>query len=297
MTFPASPFGNMVTAMITPFKADGTLDLAGAEKLAHYLVDLGNDGLVINGTTGESATTTEEEKNNLLSAVIGAVGDRAKVIAGVGSNDTAHTMMLAKDAERIGADAILVVTPYYNKPTQAGLIAHFKSVADICGLPMMMYDIPGRSVVPIEVDTMLKLAEHPRIMANKDAKNNFEAASRVITNSNLQWFSGEDILNLPLLTIGAVGCVSVVGHVAADRIKKMLGLYFDGDVSGATKMHKELTPVYYGVMGKMPGVMSVKAFLNMKNLPAGDPRLPLVAADEAQKAELVQSLRAGGIEI
>ena len=161
----------------------------------------------------------------------------------------------------------------------------------------MMYDIPGRSVVPIEVDTMLKLAEHPRIMANKDAKNNFEAASRVITNSNLQWFSGEDILNLPLLTIGAVGCVSVVGHVAADRIKKMMGLYFDGDVSGATKMHKELTPVYYGVMGKMPGVMSVKAFLNMKNLPAGDPRLPLVAADEAQKAELVQSLRAGGIEI
>ena len=297
MSFPASPFGNMVTAMITPFKADGTLDLAGAEKLANYLVDLGNDGLVINGTTGESATTTEEEKNNLLSAVIGAVGDRAKVIAGVGSNDTAHTMMLAKDAERIGADAILVVTPYYNKPTQAGLIAHFKSVADICGLPMMMYDIPGRSVVPIEVDTMLKLAEHPRIMANKDAKNNFEAASRVITNSNLQWFSGEDILNLPLLTIGAVGCVSVVGHVAADRIKKMMGLYFDGDVSGATKMHKELTPVYYGVMGKMPGVMSVKAFLNIKNLPAGDPRLPLVAADEAQKAELVQSLRAGGIEI
>ncbi len=297
MSFPASPFGNMVTAMITPFKDDGTVDLAGAERLASYLVDLGNDGLVINGTTGESATTTEEEKNNLLAAVIGAVGDRAKVIAGVGSNDTAHTVMLAKDAERIGADAILVVTPYYNKPTQAGLLAHFKSVADICGLPMMMYDIPGRSVVPIEVDTMLKLAEHPRIMANKDAKNNFEAASRVITNSNLQWFSGEDILNLPLLTIGAVGCVSVVGHVAADRIKKMMGLYFDGDVSGATKMHKELTPVYYGVMGRMPGVMSVKAFLNMKNLPAGDPRLPLVAADEAQKAELVQSLRAGGIEI
>lgn len=297
MSFPASPFGNMVTAMVTPFKADGTVDLAGAEKLASYLVDLGNDGLVINGTTGESATTTEEEKNNLLAAVIGAVGDRAKVIAGVGSNDTAHTVMLAKDAERIGADAILVVTPYYNKPTQAGLLAHFKSVAGICGLPMMMYDIPGRSVVPIEVETMLKLAEHPRIMANKDAKNNFEAASRVITNSNLQWFSGEDILNLPLLTIGAVGCVSVVGHVAADRIKKMMSLFFDGDVSGATKMHKELTPVYYGVMGKMPGVMSVKAFLNMKNLPAGDPRLPLVAADEAQKAELVQSLRAGGIEI
>ena len=297
MSFPSSPFGNMVTAMITPFKADGTLDLAGAEVLANHLVDLGNDGLVINGTTGESATTTEEEKNNLLAAVIGAVGDRAKVIAGVGSNDTAHTAMLAKDAERIGADAILVVTPYYNKPTQAGLIAHFTHVADLCGLPMMMYDIPGRSVVPIEVDTMLKLAEHPRILANKDAKNNFEAASRVITNSKLQWFSGEDILNLPLLTIGAVGCVSVVGHVAADRIKKMMGLYFDGDVADATKMHKELTPVYYGVMGKMPGVMSVKAYLNMKNLPAGHPRLPLVAADDAQQAELVASLRAGGIQI
>lgn len=297
MSFPSSPFGNMVTAMITPFKADGSVDLAGAEKLANYLVDLGNDGLVINGTTGESATTTEEEKNNLLSAVISAVGSRAKVIAGVGSNDTAHTLMLAKDAERLGAEAILVVTPYYNKPTQAGLIAHFTTVADGCGLPLMMYDIPGRSGVPIEVDTMLKLAEHPRIMANKDAKNNFEAASRVITNSKLQWFSGDDILNLPLLTIGAVGCVSVVGHVVADRIGKMMGLYFDGEVAAATKMHKELTPVYYGVMGRMPGVMSVKAYLNLKKLPAGSPRLPLVAADDAQVAELVASLRAGGVEV
>jgi 4-hydroxy-tetrahydrodipicolinate synthase len=297
MSFPSSPFGNMVTAMVTPFKADGSVDLAGAEKLANCLVDLGNDGLVVNGTTGESATTTEEEKNNLLAAVIGAVGDRAQVIAGVGSNDTAHTMMLAKDAERIGADSILVVTPYYNKPTQAGLIAHFTSVADLCGLPMMMYDIPGRSVVPIEVDTMLKLAEHPRIVANKDAKNNFEAASRVITNSDLQWFSGEDILNLPLLTIGAVGCVSVVGHVAADRIKKMMSLYFDGDVAGATKMHKDLTEVYYGVMGSMPGVMSVKAYLKLKGLPGGDPRLPLVAADKDQTEKLVTSLRAGGVQI
>ena len=287
----------MVTAMVTPFKADGSVDLAGAEKLANYLVDLGNDGLVINGTTGESATTNEEEKNNLLAAVIGAVGDRAKVIAGVGSNDTAHTLMLAKDAERIGADSILVVTPYYNKPTQAGLIAHFTTVADGCGLPMMMYDIPGRSVVPIEVDTMLQLAQHKRIVANKDAKNNFEAASRVITNSNLQWFSGEDILNLPLLTIGAVGCVSVVGHVAADRIKQMMSLYFDKDVAGATKMHKELTPVYYGVMGNMPGVMSVKAYLKLKGLPGGDPRLPLVAADKDQTEKLVTSLRAGGVQI
>lgn len=287
----------MVTAMITPFKADGTLDLDGAQKLANHLVDLGNDGLVINGTTGESATTTEEEKNNLLAAVIGAVGDRAKVIAGVGSNDTAHTLMLAKDAERIGADSILVVTPYYNKPTQAGLIAHFTTVADGCGLPMMMYDIPGRSVVPIEVDTMLKLAKHPRIVANKDAKNNFEAASRVITESDLMWFSGEDVLNLPLLTIGAAGCVSVVGHVAADRIKKMMGLYFDGDVAGATKMHKELTPVYFGVMGNMPGVMSVKAYLKLKGLPGGDPRLPLVAADKDQTEKLVTSLRAGGVQI
>jgi 4-hydroxy-tetrahydrodipicolinate synthase len=170
-------------------------------------------------------------------------------------------------------------------------------VADGCGLPMMMYDIPGRSVVPIEVDTMLQLAQHKRIVANKDAKNNFEAASRVITNSDLQWFSGEDVLNLPLLTIGAVGCVSVVGHVAADRIKKMMSLYFDGDVAGATKMHKDLTPVYYGVMGNMPGVMSVKAYLKLKGLPGGDPRLPLVAADKDQTEKLVKSLRAGGVQI
>ena len=291
------PFGTVLTAMITPFTKDDKVDIEGAARLAKHLVELGNDGIVVNGTTGESATTTEIEKNQVLKAVLEEVGSRAKVVAGVGSNDTAHTVGLAKDAAKLGAHGVLVVTPYYNKPTQAGVYAHFKTVADATELPLMMYDIPGRAGIPIETETLLRLSEHPRIVANKDAKNNLEAASKVIKETNLAWYSGEDALNLPLLSIGAIGFVSVCGHLIADRLKEMAEAFFSNNFSKALEIHQNLLPIYTGVMSRMPGVMSIKAALRIKGLPAGAARLPLVDADEKQIEQLRADLLAGGLKI
>ncbi|MFZ9702131.1 MAG: 4-hydroxy-tetrahydrodipicolinate synthase [Candidatus Nanopelagicales bacterium] len=291
------PFGTVLTAMITPFTKDDKVDIEGAARLAKHLVELGNDGIVVNGTTGESATTTEIEKNQVLKAVLEEVGSRAKVVAGVGSNDTAHTVGLAKDAAKLGAHGVLVVTPYYNKPTQAGVYAHFKTVADATDLPLMMYDIPGRAGIPIETETLLRLSEHPRIVANKDAKNNLEAASKVIKETNLAWYSGEDALNLPLLSIGAIGFVSVCGHLIADRLKEMAEAFFSNNFSKALEIHQNLLPIYTGVMSRMPGVMSIKAALRLKGLPAGAARLPLVDADEKQIEQLRADLLAGGLKI
>jgi 4-hydroxy-tetrahydrodipicolinate synthase len=291
------PFGTVLTAMITPFTKDDKVDIEGAARLAKHLVELGNDGIVVNGTTGESATTTEIEKNQVLKAVLEEVGSKAKVVAGVGSNDTAHTVGLAKDAAKLGAHGVLVVTPYYNKPTQAGVYAHFKTVADATDLPLMMYDIPGRAGIPIETETFLRLSEHPRIVANKDAKNNLEAASKVIKETNLAWYSGEDALNLPLLSIGAIGFVSVCGHLIADRLKEMSEAFFSNNFSKALEIHQNLLPIYTGVMSRMPGVMSIKAALRLKGLPAGAARLPLVDADEKQIEQLRADLLAGGLKI
>ena len=291
------PFGTVLTAMITPFTKDDKVDIEGAARLAKHLVELGNDGIVVNGTTGESATTTEIEKNQVLKAVLEEVGSKAKVVAGVGSNDTAHTVGLAKDAAKLGAHGVLVVTPYYNKPTQAGVYAHFKTVADATDLPLMMYDIPGRAGIPIETETLLRLSEHPRIVANKDAKNNLEAASKVIKETNLAWYSGEDALNLPLLSIGAIGFVSVCGHLIADRLKEMSEAFFSNNFSKALEIHQNLLPIYTGVMSRMPGVMSIKAALRLKGLPAGAARLPLVDADEKQIEQLRADLLAGGLKI
>jgi 4-hydroxy-tetrahydrodipicolinate synthase len=291
------PFGTVLTAMITPFTKDDKVDVEGAARLAKHLVELGNDGIVVNGTTGESATTTEIEKNQVLKAVLEEVGSKAKVVAGVGSNDTAHTVGLAKDAAKLGAHGVLVVTPYYNKPTQAGVYAHFKTVADATDLPLMMYDIPGRAGIPIETETLLRLSEHPRIVANKDAKNNLEAASKVIKETNLAWYSGEDALNLPLLSIGAIGFVSVCGHLIADRLKEMSEAFFSNNFSKALEIHQNLLPIYTGVMSRMPGVMSIKAALRLKGLPAGAARLPLVDADEKQIEQLRADLLAGGLKI
>ena len=291
------PFGTVLTAMITPFTKDDKVDIEGAALLAKHLVELGNDGIVVNGTTGESATTTEIEKNQVLKAVLEAVGSKTKVVAGVGSNDTAHTVGLAKDAAKLGAHGVLVVTPYYNKPTQAGVYAHFKTVADATDLPLMMYDIPGRAGIPIETETLLRLSEHPKIVANKDAKNNLESASKVIKETDLAWYSGEDALNLPLLSIGAVGFVSVCGHLIADRLKEMAEAFFNNNFSKALEIHQNLLPIYTGVMSRMPGVMSIKAALRLKGLPAGAARLPLVDADEKQIEQLRADLLAGGLKI
>src|SRR5207342_2500748 len=215
------PFGAVLTAMVTPFDRDGGLDLDAAQRLAGHLVDAGNDGLVISGTTGESPTTTDEEKDALLRAVLEAVGDRARVIAGVGTNDTQHTVELARAAEKAGAHGLLVVTPYYSKPPQSGLVAHFSAVADTVGVPIALYDIPGRTGIPIQTGTLLRLAEHERIVAVKDAKGDLFAGSEVMARTGLAYYSGDDALNLAWLAHGAAGMISVVGHVAAGSYRRM----------------------------------------------------------------------------
>ena len=293
-----APFGRMLTAMITPMAAGGALDADGAARLATYLVDdMRNDGLVISGTTGESPTTSNAEKDQLLRAVIEAVGDRATVVAGVGTNDTAHTIELAQQAERAGADALLVVTPYYNKPPQNGLIAHFTAVADATGLPNMLYDIPGRTGVPIATETLIQLAQHPRIVAVKDAKGDLGASSQVMLATDLAYYSGEDMLNLPMLSIGAAGFVSVVGHVVGDRLHEMIDAYLAGRVGEAREIHRELLPVYIGIMTRTQGAIATKAALSLLGLPGGTVRGPLIDATPQQVERLRTDLVAGGVKL
>src|SRR4051812_14593996 len=252
-----APFGRLLTAMVTPMTRDGDVDYDGVQRLALHLVDRGNDGLVISGTTGEAPTTTDDEKERLVRAVVEAVGDRAKVVAGVGTNDTAHTCELARQAEKAGAHALLVVTPYYSKPPQEGLRRHFETVADATGLPNMLYDIPARTATPIATDTLLALAKHDRIVAVKDAKDDLAAASHVLANSDLAYYSGTDVLNLPLLSVGASGFVSVVGHLFAPRLREMAEAYFAGDNARALAIHRELLPAYDGFF-RTQGVITVK---------------------------------------
>lgn len=290
-----APFGVMLTAMVSPFLADGSLDLDGAQQLAVHLVDeLKHDGLVVNGTTGEAPTKTDAEDEAVLAAVLEAVGDRATIVAGVGTNDTAHSISAAKAAERIGAHGVMAVTPYYNRPPQAGVQAHFLAIADATGLPMVTYDIPKRTGTGIELDTLKRIAEHPRIVANKDAKGDLDFAQWGIRETGLAWYSGDDVLNLPLLSIGAAGMISVVGHVVGDRLKDMAEAYWAGDVDGARVMNRELLPVYTG-MFRTQGVILTKAALNLLGLPAGPVRLPLVDATGAQIEQLKTDLAAGGV--
>jgi 4-hydroxy-tetrahydrodipicolinate synthase len=294
---PAAPFGRMLTAMITPMTADGAVDYDGAARLADYLVsDMRNDGLVISGTTGESPTTSDEEKDRLLRAVIGAVGDRATVIAGVGTNDTAHSCELARQAEQAGADALLVVTPYYSKPPQSGLVRHFTAVADATGLPVMLYDIPPRAGIPIATETLVTLAAHPRIVAVKDAKGDLGAGSAVMARTGLVFYCGDDILNLPWLSVGASGFVSVHGHVVGDRLHDMIDAYLAGNVAAALAIHRDLLPVYTG-MTRTQGVITTKAALSMLGLPGGPVRLPLADATAAEIQQLREDLEAGGVKL
>ncbi|TLS40229.1 4-hydroxy-tetrahydrodipicolinate synthase [Streptomyces montanus] len=293
---PQTPFGRVLTAMVTPFTADGALDLDGAQRLAAHLVDAGNDGLIINGTTGESPTTSDAEKADLVRAVLEAVGDRAHIVAGVGTNDTRHSIALARAAEQVGAHGLLAVTPYYNKPPQEGLYHHFTVIADATELPVMLYDIPGRSGVPINTETIVRLAEHPRIVANKDAKGDLGRASWAIARSGLAWYSGDDMLNLPLLSVGAVGIVSVVGHVVTPELRTMIDAYISGDVQKATEIHQKLLPVFTG-MFRTQGVMTTKAALALQGLPAGPLRLPMVGLSPEETAQLKIDLAAGGVQL
>src|SRR5215472_6111668 len=292
-----APFGRMLTAMVTPMDGNGAVDYDAAAQLADFLVtDMRNDGLVISGTTGESPTTSDAEKARLLAAVLEAVGDRATVIAGVGTNDTAHTCELARAAERAGAHGLLVVTPYYNKPPQSGLVAHFTQVADATGLPNMLYDIPGRTGTPIAAETLIRLAEHPRIVAVKDAKADFAAASLVMNCTSLVFYSGDDMLNLPWLSLGAAGFVSVAGHVVGERLHEMIDFYRAGKVAEALRLHRELLPVYVGLF-RNQGVIMTKAALGLLGLPGGPVRLPLSNATAAETDRLRTDLAAAGIKL
>ncbi|SCG77718.1 4-hydroxy-tetrahydrodipicolinate synthase [Micromonospora humi] len=294
---PSRPFGRVITAMVTPFTPDGALDLDGAARLARHLVDeQANDALVLNGTTGESPTTTDAEKENLIRAVVEAVGDRARIVAGVGTNDTRHTVELAAQAEKAGAHGLLVVTPYYNKPPQAGLLRHFTTVADATGLPVMLYDIPHRSGVAIATETLVKLAEHGRIVAVKDAKGDLIATSEVLARSDLAFYSGEDALTLPFLSIGAVGVVGTSTHFTGAATKQMIEAFAAGDLAGALALHRRLLPLYTGIF-RTQGTILVKAGLAAQGLPAGPVRPPLVDATGDELAQLRADCAAAGLPL
>jgi 4-hydroxy-tetrahydrodipicolinate synthase len=269
--------GTLLTAMVTPFKPDGSLDLDTATKLATHLVDAGCDGLVLSGTTGESPTTTDDEKLALLRAVLDAVGDRARVIAGAGSYDTAHSVHLAKACAEAGAHGLLVVTPYYSRPPQAGLVAHFTAVADASDLPVLLYDIPPRSSIPIEWDTLRTLAEHPNIVGVKDAKGDLPGGAQIIAETGLVYYSGDDALNLPWLAMGAVGFVSVWGHLAAGQLRDMWSAFNSGDVATARKINVALAPLA-SAQSRLGGVTMSKAGLRLQGIDVGEPRLPQIPA-------------------
>ena len=294
---PRRPFGRLLTAMVTPFRADGSLDVDGAATLATWLVDeQAHDGLVISGTTGESPTTSDAEKDTLLRAVLEAVGDRAFVVAGVGTNDTHHTVELAKAAEKAGAHGLLVVTPYYNRPPQRGLVHHFTTVADSSGLPVMMYDIPGRSGVEIATDTLRRLAEHQRIVAVKDAKGDLGETAWVTRDTGLAYYSGEDKLTLPLLAVGAVGVVGVPTHLFGPPTRAMIEAYERGEVAEALRLHHRLLPVYTGFF-RTQGVILTKAALRLQGRPGGPVRPPLCEATPAEIARLREDCAAAGLTL
>jgi 4-hydroxy-tetrahydrodipicolinate synthase len=292
-----APFGRLLTAMVTPFNEDGSIDWAGVEKLAQHLVDTGHDGIAVNGTTGEAPTTKSSEKLEIIKVVKKVVGSKIHVLSGAGDNETAYTVEQAKRSQDAGADGLLVVTPYYNKPPQAGIEAHFRAVATATDLPIMMYDIPGRTGVEIESDTIVKLFETvDNIVALKDAKGNIAATSWVIKRCGIPVYSGDDILNLPFLSVGAVGFVSVCGHTVGLQLKAMLDAWFAGNSAKALEIHQQLLPVFTGTF-RTQGAILTKAAMKLMGLPGGTTRLPLVDATEAQIEQLRKDLTAGGVTL
>lgn len=286
--------GTVLTAMVTPFKPDGSLDTDAAARLATHLIDAGCDGLVLSGTTGESPTTTDDEKIVLLRTVLDAVGDRARIVTGVGTYDTAHSVHAARRAAAEGAHGLLAVTPYYSRPPQAGLVAHFTAIADATDLPVILYDIPPRSVIAIEWDTLRTLAEHPNIVAVKDAKADLHGGGQIIAETGLAYYSGDDSLNLPWLAMGAVGFVSVWGHLVASQLREMLSAFQSGDIATARKINVTLGPLS-NAQARLGGVTLSKAGLKLLGFEVGDPRLPQIPASPAQLEALAADMRAAAV--
>ncbi|WP_301120577.1 4-hydroxy-tetrahydrodipicolinate synthase [Mycolicibacterium fortuitum] len=280
--------------MVTPFKPDGSLDLDAAARLANRLVDAGCDGLVLSGTTGESPTTTDDEKLALLRTVLQAVGDRARIIAGAGSYDTAHSVHMAKACAAEGAHGLLVVTPYYSRPPQAGLVAHFTAVADATALPNLLYDIPPRSSIPIAWETIQALAGHPNIVGVKDAKGDLHGGGQILAETGLAYYSGDDTLNLPWLAMGAVGFISVWGHVAAGQLRDMLTAFNSGDIATARKINVSLAPLARA-QAHLGGVTMSKEGLRLQGFDAGEPRLPQIPATPAEIEALAADMRAAAV--
>jgi 4-hydroxy-tetrahydrodipicolinate synthase len=289
------PFGRVLTAMVTPFLVAGELDLATAEQLASYLVDeQHNDALVVNGTTGESPTTTDAEKSELIAAVVAAVGDRAQVVAGVGTFDTVHTIHLAQQAQKAGAHGLLVVPPYYSRPPQAGVLQHLRVVADAAELPIMLYDIPRRVGVEIATETLIALAEHDNIVAVKDAKGDPVASAEVMAATGLAYYSGDDAFTLPLLAVGGVGVVGTSTHFTGVGTAALIAAFERGDHAEALALHRQLLPLYTGIF-RAPGVSMVKAGLALLGRSAGPVRLPMVEATEHEVSHLRQDMVAAGV--
>jgi 4-hydroxy-tetrahydrodipicolinate synthase len=291
-------FGTLLTAMVTPFGDNGEVDYDSAAALATKLVDDGCDGLVVTGTTGETSTLTDEENLGMFRAVVEAVGGRAKVLAGSTTNDTRHSISLSQRAAELGVDGLLVTAPYYNKPSQAGVQAHVEAIADSTDLPVMVYDIPGRAGIAIATDTLIRLADHPRIVALKDAKADFLETTRVLANTDLDVYSGDDGLTLPFMSIGAVGVVSVTAHVATAQYRQLVDAALAGDFATARRLHFELDPIQRAVMTHIQGAVSAKNVLHWQGvLPNTVVRLPLVAPSDADLETIRVDLREAGWDL
>lgn len=294
-TDPSHPLGRLLTAMVTPFDVAGDLDLDAAVALASYLVDeQGNDGLVLNGTTGEAPTTSDAEKAELVAAVADAVGDRAVIVAGVGTFDTVHSIHLAGQAAKAGAHALLVVSPYYSRPPQDGLLQHFRAVADSTDLPVTIYDIPKRAGVAVETETMIALAQHEQIVAVKDAKGDVAASARVLAETDLAYYAGDDAMVLPMLSIGGAGVIGTSTHFSGAGTKALIEAYDRGDIAEALRLYRQLLPLYTGIF-RTQGVILVKAGLSLQGRSAGPVRLPMVEATEHELSHLRQDLADAGL--
>jgi 4-hydroxy-tetrahydrodipicolinate synthase len=289
-------FGSLITAMVTPFRDDHAIDIDGAERLATHLLDTGSDAIVVSGSTGESPTLTHKEKAELFRAVGGVVRGRGQLICGTGTYSTAETLELTQAAEDAGADGLLVVTPYYNKPPQRGLIAHFERVADATDLPIIVYNIPGRTATRIEHDTLLRLAERPNIVAVKDSTGDFQGVSRLMAEAppDFEVYSGDDWATFGYVCLGAVGVVSVASHLVGPQIRQMIELIQTGDVPAARKIHEDLSPLFNALF-ITSNPIPVKAALEMLGLPAGVPRLPLVPATPEERDRVRRALEDAGL--
>lgn len=286
-----APFGDVLTAMITPFDAEGNVDYQQAWNLATYLVENGSDGLVVTGTTGETPTLTADEKVALYRTVVEAVGSKAAVVAGTGTNNTATSVELTKRAADVGCDGVMAVTPYYSKPSQDGLIAHFSAIADASELPVLLYNIPGRTGRLIEIPTLVEVAKHPRIVAVKDAVMDLDhtAQARMALPDDFAIYSGQDSLTLPMMTVGAVGVVSVASHIGGVYIKRMVSAFQAGDIREAVRLNAGLLPLFYACFLE-PNPAPVKAALNALWGPVGETRLPLKAASSETVAAIERAL-------